>query len=929
MSSARTPKLATQPVLVQDTPPRPSAKRAAVPDPADDDGAGSGPSSKRGRPRKFDGKPVEEVLAQHGLDKIRQLEASIAEAMSTPCFDVMNFCPAQHNDACAKLLSIAKEHHKAASALATKVSKWTLKPDGVQSFTGKLKNVSLVVSQAATVFMLDKRKGFHPDKMEQSLAALEEIGYTPPVAFRTMYFAEHLCELGRFYKTDDIVNFANASATSTTGYWADLVADGRWSEVEGIITDNLADFFANLVGKTKPKISDACKEIITCIADLAGRRNEFGVPAIVQDLSHLATALGWGGPTFAAQRQARQWLRERAHDRENYTGILKVTFAENQWQVILDWCAACGPGEEVQLVVEQLSASFDKLQAQPFLSEDKRELEENLKKAFAAVVTASDEGQRHARSYLLRLLPGLLCLARANAEQLNTPVAEVCAACEPPASGSGEAPLRASVKVNRAVMEYNDIMNRCDFDLAPLMRDLGTEIENKIASGALKGPVDDFSDLAREIRDKTHLFVSVVNAAKAHLVTSKTLPAERAAEMTAPLLVDSQTLEPDIVDLWCKVTQAKVASSVPEEVCAALTSLESRLGLQSACAEAYQAKLGCLKQSALALADAFLQSMPDSEKKIEEDIQAAAKQVRDQKHETMQACTWSATPAYDRSCIELVSDVFSVVCVAAPEILHADAQGATYTPTDLVDAAFASMTNLEKTKPLLSFVFEQAMLDKLMEKVLAVNGKLVPLQASHDMEFATKLTAQLGKLHGMLVAEDPREPIAITDFHSELSQKDVRAIKELRAQSKETLKSMSKRMVDASGALVLECETATELAKCQTFKWGLAQFLSKAEIKFQTEVGRTLRAKLKEVWEMDSLDAGVLEYLGKDVRVMVKDIIGMDKKQAKDMQGSGGKTGAAKGKAQAAGKVGASSAASSSGALPGPADPVPKRRKPF
>lgn len=79
---------------------------------------------------------------------------------------------------------------------------------------------------------------------------------------------------------------------------------------------------------------------------------------------------------------------------------------------------------------------------------------------------------------------------------------------------------------------------------------------------------------------------------------------------------------------------------------------------------------------------------------------------------------------------------------------------------------------------------------------------------------------------------------------------------------------------------------------------------------------------------MDSLDAGVLEYLGEDVRVMVKDIIGMDKKQAKDMQGSGGKTGAAKGKAQAAGKVGASSAASSSGALPGPADPVPKRRKP-
>ena len=55
--------------------------------------------------------------------------------MSTPCFDVMNFCPAQHNDACAKLLSIAKEHHKAASALATKVSKWTLKPDDVQSLS--------------------------------------------------------------------------------------------------------------------------------------------------------------------------------------------------------------------------------------------------------------------------------------------------------------------------------------------------------------------------------------------------------------------------------------------------------------------------------------------------------------------------------------------------------------------------------------------------------------------------------------------------------------------------------------------------------------------------------------------------------------------------------------------------------------------------
>ena len=126
-----------------------------------------------------------------------------------------------------------------------------------------------------------------------------------------------------------------------------------------------------------------------------------------------------------------------------------------------------------------------------------------------------------------------------------------------------------------------------------------------------------------------------------------------------------------------------------------------------------------------------------------------------------------------------------------------------------------------------------------------------------------------------MLAEEP-EPIGLTAFAEKLTQKSVVQIKETRAQAKSLQSSLSTQSI----SLLKDYKNLVrviDVAKNQTFKWGLAKFAMHAQIRFETDVGKSLRSKLKGVWEMESLGEGVVAYLGSEACDLIKGILDIDK----------------------------------------------------
>ena len=140
-----------------------------------------------------------------------------------------------------------------------------------------------------------------------------------------------------------------------------------------------------------------------------------------------------------------------------------------------------------------------------------------------------------------------------------------------------------------------------------------------------------------------------------------------------------------------------------------------------------------------------------------------------------------------------------------------------------------------------------------------------------------KLHALVGKLRGLLL--DESVPLSMEECQSSMTQSHVRDIKAARADVKAHQESLDVKLISKIPDYD-KVSQSMDLAKHQTFKWGLGKFAVNPEIRFQTDVGKKLRAKLQDVWAMESLDSAVVEYMGQEACDLIKDILSVDKKDA-------------------------------------------------
>ena len=127
----------------------------------------------------------------------------------------------------------------------------------------------------------------------------------------------------------------------------------------------------------------------------------------------------------------------------------------------------------------------------------------------------------------------------------------------------------------------------------------------------------------------------------------------------------------------------------------------------------------------------------------------------------------------------------------------------------------------------------------------------------------SKILEDLTKL--LVVEGDVKIPLS--DFGDKLNTKTTQEIKRLRHEAKEKLGQLMSQRDMPSGphveaGLLEDASRVVQIAKFQSFKWGMARFVKHPEVQVQSPTGKKLRENLNEMFQLNSTDKGFLEYLG-------------------------------------------------------------------
>jgi len=839
------------------------------------------------------GASVEEVLGKHGLPQIQEREDTVKALLAAAPLDSVSVEATAYSTALQKVRQTAAEFNRKVVALRAKVKKWTDQPRELDEYMEAMFTRSQMAVNLGVVFTLDKKKGFLPDKMEATLAELEKAQWVVPLALRALYFRELVCDLVRFGKVEEAVKVCCV----TTGYMSDVE---QRDDVERLTIDTLGNALLALISRVKPDITDDCRQNLVLIKELAaGMASTVGIDAVVDDSKLLATLLEQ--PGVPATQPVADKLQAIEGD-DGYAGVLKPMFASEQWKQVLKWASAPAATDDIRNVCQSLREAFDRIQTKVFSAADREQLEQSVAKAFAAMAA----GSHLARTTLVVVLPGLVTVARACSMQLEERIDRVCEICLEP----GITPLDMKVNIEREAVSFEDVLNKTLPDLQALVEELGDPVSSAVDRVVvIAESLQDMADVAAQTRRRKCLFERVMEAARGYIM------AQRAGE--ADLAGAGAESPSKMVATWSRIKDAEAKIAGPRSFINNLKKLETACGLDARGSELYKQELEGFRKLVRALADIFLtQDSPDAQGSLE----AAAKAVKDGRHKVMQASAWSASPAFDRSCVEFAAGSFSAVCVSSTAVEKMRAEPDSYEQLSGLDSKFETFTSWDSSKPMLGFLLEGDVVDKVVEKVMDMVSVMAPVQQAHDKSTAERFKSLVDKMSDLMV-DETKGPVPLERFPGLLTQKSIKAIKTLRAEAKAVQASMRKASADMlpdHGDLL----KTIEMAKFQTFKWGLAKFMTCPDIKLQTDAGRSLRSKLGEVWGMESLDDGVAAYLGKENCAAIKELIQFDKKFDKKEKAKASKCQEGQGSTAAP-----SQASGSRRTAPASAQPASKRAK--
>jgi hypothetical protein len=150
---------------------------------------------------------------------------------------------------------------------------------------------------------------------------------------------------------------------------------------------------------------------------------------------------------------------------------------------------------------------------------------------------------------------------------------------------------------------------------------------------------------------------------------------------------------------------------------------------------------------------------------------------------------------------------------------------------------------------------------------------LVLCVEAEDAKHSADFLGILVNLEAAIV--DETAAVELDKFKGMLDQKKVGIIKDLRVSAKRARSKLRTSVLEGIPDLA-KMDELMELAKHQTFKWGLAMFMFHKNINDKNDAGQELRKSVKSLWIMHSTDEAFKKYFGDAAEKLVKNIIIID-----------------------------------------------------
>jgi hypothetical protein len=280
-----------------------------------------------------------------------------------------------------------------------------------------------------------------------------------------------------------------------------------------------------------------------------------------------------------------------------------------------------------------------------------------------------------------------------------------------------------------------------------------------------------------------------------------------------------------------------------------------------------------------------------------DDITFKANSLKGQEVKTMQLCAWSPTPRFDRDCLALAMNMVVPLCEGSLHIMVED-PAKIFKPDTLLGKAFSKLSDVDGVKSSLLWLLGEDMAGKFMAKAMALRNIWEPLQEKHDDDAAEAYRLAVGQLERLLVKETAEQNLG--SLKELLNQKKIPEIRKYRQEAKTQRTQVPPALLQRMEDLAVLDHTV-DLAKYQTFKWGLAMFMYHKDSRATNESGKDLRQNLKALWDKHSTDAGFVAYFGKQATEEVKEILAIKAETAAAAKaGKAGKALAAEARAREA-----------------------------
>ena len=797
--------------------------------------------SSNSKRSKFDGKSAEEILEKHGAPAIISKISSFKQKLSGDAF-VSPLGGPKFVTAMPELKALAFTAQKSAVALDIKVKKWSLIPERVKELTSKLREQTTVMLDVSRAFLPDKRGG-QPDKMLNLLTEISNLGWSVPLAFQGMYLREQVLDHLRFHQIDDIVALCNLQ----DGFFSGLSDKGV---AECAIIELVSQVMQIMHCGLPVPLDDAAKEAIDRMATFAGKLADLGqLSSAQQDLRLLATALQYENTDAAQQQQAWEEITSLADKSDAYYGVLKGVLAEKEkLSVLEDWVCRGAQVDREHGVLGALEEAFGGVNKGRLADRDSTAL---LNALYSALLVLAANDKSKIAGGVHRILAALAELMRGLPSKVDQLIVQACTI-------GVEAGAGALGKLDAVGVEASGML--CD---VPLHEVSGKLTKDELARLQMHSKVamalSAMDSLHESATPMVRVFRDLVNVLTKHLKSTES-PEENC---------DSSILE-GMAQIKERCLNAPAMSQAARH---SLAEFEKAMSLNSRGSKLYKTKMVPFKAAVAALVDSFGTSAPGEGESVVQDVKLKV-------HPMMQAAMWSDTPDFDRSCVSFAAEVMAVIVEQAPTIRDPQSHGKRIFPASL-RAAFGQLAQLDTCKPKLQWLLESSAADKFLDNAKDMQKLWESEQEAQASNLLKDLRSSLAALSALLVEE--AEGASLMGFADKLSQPKADKIKQLRQKIKELQGEMNSETHDSFPTL----DKTLELAKHQSFKWGVARFVAHPEIRVVSSTGNMLRKNLADIWSLESMDTSFKAYLGKAAEQEVEEILLITPKAKKTKASAG------------------------------------------